>query len=390
MRKIGILTYFTDPPYFNDINPGMNLQAFSVCKAIEEQYPDYKVELIRYHSWFGIWRIYLSSMTVKTLVLDIKQFLKYYKFIKEKFKKSKNAMVSRNIEKSLKFINMQNYDAIFVGSDTVLELFRNNKDEISAYWLSPKIKAKKFLIAPSSRDASYGKLSETQKLKLKESINEFSMLGVRDISTYTLIEKFISKSDERLKIIPDPTFFMRIENVYANKYLTTMMDLNVRKKIICFHLLKTNKFANDLAMILKSKGYTIVSLRPAKYADFILKDLSPLEFAGIFKFFTLTITHRFHDTVFCLKNLSPVVLYNPGPQYKDEYGYSKQSFLMEEFGIKDTNYIENIDEMKIEHIMIIIENSIERFKYKKKEINQKLVNNRNMIKEYLTETRKYI
>ena len=53
--KIGILTYFTDIPYFNDVNPGMDLQALSVYSSLKDVFPNAHIEFIRYHSWRSIW-----------------------------------------------------------------------------------------------------------------------------------------------------------------------------------------------------------------------------------------------------------------------------------------------------------------------------------------------
>ena len=44
-----------------------------------------------------------------------------------------------------------------------------------------------------------------------------------------------------------------------------------------------------------------------RYADYCLTDISPLEWAGIFRYFSLTITDRFHVSIFSLKNGVPVV-----------------------------------------------------------------------------------
>lgn len=80
--KIGILTYFTDIPYFNDVNPGMDLQALSVYSSLKDVFPNAHIEFIRYHSWRSIWRPYITRATFKSLLMDVVQIKKYYQFMK--------------------------------------------------------------------------------------------------------------------------------------------------------------------------------------------------------------------------------------------------------------------------------------------------------------------
>lgn len=360
MKRIGILTYFTDIPYFNDINPGMNLQAYAVYSALKAQYPKAHIEFIRYHSWWAEWRPYISGMTIGSLLQDFKQLIKYHQFTKS-FPKSHKALVSRDREKSLRFIDRLNYNAIYVGSDTLLELFRCEHDDISAYWLNNEVRAKKFMIAASARDTSFEMLSSKQKELMDCSISSFDMLGVRDVATFDLVKGFISSGDPRLRIVSDPTFSLEIDYTAAERYVQRKGLIKRKRPIVCFHLLKTSPYALELANIYRNKGYLVASLRPASYADFILKDLSPMEFAGIFKFFDLVLTHRFHDSVFCIKNLCPVLLYPPSKIYENAHGDSKQSSLMEMFDIKHTSFVRDISSLSAKDIYLLLESAKENF-----------------------------
>ena len=363
----------------------MNLQAYSVFLALKNQYPDAEVELIRYHSWFAIWRIYLSSMTFSSLVQEFVQFYKYSKF-KKSFKLSKKTLVTLDADKAYEFIQSLNYDAIYVGSDTLLELFRVPSSDITAYWLSDKISAKKFMVAASARDTSFNKLSDLQKQKLQQSVDSFKMLGVRDSATFQLIQNFVPENDPRLKIIPDPTFYFDIDYSYAQKYVNKKGLLRSGRPIICFHMLKSNDFASELADKLRKDGYLIASLRPAKYADFILKDLSPLEFAGIFKFFSFTITHRFHDSVFSIKNLCPLLLFQPTLEYQNELGNSKQSSLMDSFMLKETNFIQDISKLNADNLFIKIKTATNSFEMSRDKIEKQLSVYKNEFEQYVSET----
>lgn len=383
MKRIGILTYFTDIPYFNDINPGMNLQAYAVYSALKAQYPKAHIEFIRYHSWWAEWRPYISGMTIGSLLQDFKQLIKYHQFTKS-FPKSHKALVSRDREKSLRFIDRLNYNAIYVGSDTLLELFRCNQNEVSAYWLNSDVKARKCMIAASARDTSFASLSSVQKVLLNDSVSSFDMLGVRDDATFDLVSRFISDDDDRLRIVPDPTFALEIDYSYAEKYLERKGLLKTRKPIVCFHLLKNSMFAQELADLYREKGYLVASLRPAKYADFLLKDLSPMEFAGIFKYFDVVLTHRFHDSVFCLKNLCPLLLFQPSEYYENDKGNSKQSSLMEQFGLRQHCFMREVSSLTASDLFVLLEDAKKSFREKENSVANKLSELREQFKEYVS------
>lgn len=383
--KIGILTYFTDIPYFNDINPGMNLQAYSVYQAVREAYPDDEVEMIRFHSWFAIWRIYLTGITWESFKKDCRQFWQYYLFNRN-HRKSRKALITMNYEKATRFFNSLGYDAIYVGSDTLLEMFRATQDKLTPYWLSPEVKAHKFMMAASARDASYGKLTARQRELMQASIDGFEQLGVRDEATRALISHFVEEKDDRLQLVPDPTFYLDIDYSAADSYTKRSGMAQCGKPIVCFHLLKTDTFADELAKMFHQKGWLVASLRPAKYADFLLKDLSPMEFAGIFRYFDLTITHRFHDSVFSIKNLTPFIVYPPSASYKSEGGHSKQSSLTNAFGLTDICLIEGIQKMEVSMIMERAMNAISEFNKRKPGIQEQLLRYKKQLNEYIQRT----
>lgn len=386
--KIGILTYFTDIPYFNDTNPGMDLQAFGVYTAIKDTYPNAHIEFIRYHSWRGMWRPFITRATPKSLWMDIVQFKKYYNFTKT-FPLSNRHLVEMDYTKSCEFINSLGYDAIYVGSDTLLELFRAPQGNITAYWLSPEVKSKKFMIAASARDTSYGKLTNKQKTLMTASVEDFSALGIRDAATYSLIQSLLKdKQDTRLEIIPDPTFYLKTDYTEADRYAKRKGIANCGKPIVCFHFRARESFEPELARIYHEAGYLIASLRPTPYCDLLLKDLSPMEFAGIFKYFTVTITHRFHDSVFNIKNLTPVVVYPPSKAYINENGDSKQSSLMKAFGIYDCCYVDDPAEIGAKGLKEKADKAINIFKEKKEVIEMTLDRYRRDFSNYVYKTSK--
>jgi hypothetical protein len=369
MRKIGILTYIKEYA-----NIGTNMQAYCTFKAIQKQYPDDQVEIIDYSGWKPEMKPYLSQISIKSLINDFIRIKKYQKFFKDEYIFSKDRMISANLKQSMEFIKNQNYDIIYVGSDTLLELKRAGKDELSAYWLDESIQCKKILIAASSHNEIFENLSLQQKIKIQDTVNDYSLLGVRDEATFRLLSHFTAVGDERLQVIPDPTFTYEIDYSYIENYLKRK-NLVINKPVVCLHMTRNTKWASELASYFRKEGYLIASLRPAYYADIIFTDLSPFEQLGLYSYFNLVITHRFHDSIFCIKNLTPVIVY---PEFYSDvtlYGENKNRTLFKAFNIEE-NYIGRKEMLNADSIFNIHKKAIANFE-----------NNEAFIKNALTESK---
>ena len=383
MRKIGILTYIKE-----FANLGTNMQSYCTLKAIQKQFPHDQVEIIDYSGWKPAMKPYLSQISLKSLINDYIRILKYKNFFKNDYTFSKSKLITANLKDSIDFINNQNYDAIFVGSDTLLELKRAGKDELTAYWLDDTIKCNKFLIAASSHNVTFESLSDPQKSHIQSTINDFSLLGVRDEATFRLLSYFIEPGDVRLKIIPDPTFTFEIDYRYIEEYFI-QKKLFFQKPIICLHLMRNTKWASALADYFREEGYIIASLRPAYYADIIFTDLSAFEQIGLYKYFDLVITHRFHDSIFCIKNLTPVIVF---PEYFSDvtmYDENKNKTLFKSFNIEE-NYISNRDNLNAESIFEMHKQAITNFKNNKTFIQYKLLENKNIYESFVRESGKLL
>lgn len=380
MKKIGILTYIREYA-----NIGTNMQSYCTLKAIQNQFPNDQVEIIDYSGWKPAKRPYLSQVSPKSLINDYLRIRKYDLFFKNDYVFSQNKLISLNLKDSIAFIRNQNYDAIFVGSDTLLELKRAGKDELTAYWLDNTIKCKKFLIAASSHKETFENLTSKQKSQIQNTINDFSLLGVRDEATYRLLNHFAKPDDERLQLVPDPTFTIEIDYTYIEKYLIRK-KLVFNKPIVCLHLMRDTKWATELANYFRKEGYLVASLRPAYYADIIFTDLSPFEHIGLYKYFTLVITHRFHDSIFCIKNLTAVIVF---PEYLTEitsYGENKNKTLFKSFNIED-NYISNKDNLTAMSLFSMHKQAIKNFRDNETFIRETLLKNKNRYESFIRECR---
>ena len=357
MKKIGILTYIKEYT-----NLGTNMQSYCTLKAVQRAFPDDRVELIDYSLSRPSRKPYLSNVSWHSLRDDYVRMKKYRAFFKEELTFSAAGLISSNVDESIEYIKKQNYDAIYVGSDTVLELRGARQDGLTAYWLDPAIDCKKFLIAASSLNVVYESLSKKQKEKIQKAIDGFSLLGVRDDATFRLLSKFASKGDGRLRIIPDPTFTYEIDYGYVERYLAKR-KMVIDKPIVCLHLTRDAQWAREASDYFRKEGFVIASLRPAYYADVIFTDLSPFEQMGIYKYFHLVITHRFHDSIFCFKNHTPVIVF---PEYVADvtrYGENKNLTLLRSFNVDKINYIENKNKISARYLIDIYQDAIRNVKY---------------------------
>lgn len=326
--KIGILTYY------GDLNFGTNLQAYATLQAVKRTFPNDIVEIIPFHSFRNDIKPYLHSATPVSLYRDWTRIRKYSRFVKDTLGIKKDCII-RDPQKGREYIQSFGYDRIYVGADTVLELdrhMRNGGDGLTAYWLGPEISAKQYILAGTSKFTTYEQLTVPQKEELHQCVPGYSAIYVRDKSTARLMASVVDA--EKVKLICDPTFTLDIDYSAVEKYLQKRkLDL---ANTVCIHAWKQDDiFIVPFVDMLKKAGYKVASLRPAKWADIELNDLGPMEQAGIFKYFKCLITHRFHDSVFCVKNYTPVISYVPIPHFSDANGDSKYSSMYDLFGLTD-------------------------------------------------------
>jgi len=364
MGKIGILTYF------GTLNPGTFLQAYCVQQMLKSRFPDDHVELVGYR----IWKEYLRDfyrpnkayISLRQWLKDYKKCKKYRNARRKYFTISSSSLVTQNSQKGWDFIAQQDYDLIVVGSDTVLEILPKQvkSNHVPVYWLPPSIKCKKVMCAASARSTYINQLSLKTRQILKEAVNDFELLGVRDDVTFSLIKSLGLEREHNLCMVPDPTFTFEIDASLADRYLATS-GLNLNKPIVALHLTPKCKFGDKLTSNYRRRGYQVVSLGPARYADYCLTDVSQFEWAGLFSHFELVITHRFHDTVFSLKNFTPVISILPSKSFATPGGQSKHYSLLKLFGMHETNLISDIDSVDPDRIVQLGTEAKKHFKHDK-------------------------
>lgn len=332
--KIGLLTYY------GDLNCGTNLQAYATLLALKRAYKGNDVEIIPFHGFHSSKKPY-KTFSLRYIYRDLFRFKKYADFKKQCLNVT-NDVVITDVTKGLDYISSRNYDAIYVGADTLLELDHLPKgyDGASAYWLKD-IKAKKVLIAASSKNVSFEKLTDTQREELTKAAKQFTYIGVRDRATMNLFECLL-RSKDRIRYVPDPTFILDIDYSPIEKYLNSK-KVNIPKKSVFIQFFSDDFWLAKEVKQLKNKGYTIITNRGVAWSDVVLIDMSPLEQIGLYKYVSFVISPRFHDGVFCMMNHTPALLYVKSSKIMMAGDESKHVSLLKDFGLYPFAYLGAVD-----------------------------------------------
>lgn len=376
--KIGLLTYY------GDLNCGTNLQAYSTLLALKKAYPNDKVEIIPFHGFKEKIMPY-KTFSLTNMYYDMKRFKKYADFKKIQLNVVHDRIII-DTDKALEYIASRKYDMIYVGADTLLELDRLPKgyDGISAYWLKD-IRAKKILIAASSKNVSYSTLTDKQKKELRIAANQFSYIGIRDRATMSLFEKLLGK-DERIVYVPDPTFTYDIDYSFIDIYLRHK-KIVIPPKSVFIQFYGDDTWLNSEVKELKQHGFTIITNRGVSWSDIVLIDMSPLEQVGLYKYVDFTITPRFHDGVFCMKNHTPVLIYVKFGKTMITDGESKHISLLKDFGLYPQAFLGTVDSnIPLKNVWKSYNEVIKCFD--KQYIDNILQNNRRTYLDYLKSTLK--
>lgn len=315
--KIGILTFH------QSVNNGAVMQAYSLSKRLQEEYPDACVEIIDYRlksvekAYSYTISSYLKSPDVVTFAKKFVKLLldpfKLYRLQKRteifhscvnKLPLSKDVIVSDGTEKVYEYIK-NNYDVLVVGSDAVWNYVTRGFP--NAYFTSTDLKVKKLSYAASCYGMDFLNISDADKEEICKIFSDFDFIGVRDEAT----ENFVRWTG--CKVNPnhtcDPTVFLDVNNL--------PVDVEALKKKLEKRGFDFNKPAIAVmgpdempAMVRKlyKNEYQIVSLyNYSKNADVNLYDLEPYEWAYVFRFFKLTFTTYFHGTLLSLRNGVPLI-----------------------------------------------------------------------------------
>lgn len=337
--KILIITYS------REVNPGTFLQAYGVQYVFRQLYPDAQIDLIKHQRMYSIAaekkqvngqnRSKISF--VKAKVRAIPRRLKYEWAYRTKFHLTEHEFNFFEYDDAEFKAFAESYDLLVVGSDTILINLEKN-GHYGLMWLRG-IETQKILFAASAAPANFT-LTEKQRKELFDSFSTFNLLGVRDRVTLGLLRDKIGLG-EKVYTQYDPTYLIpESEFSFPSLIKKKLEGIRKQKKIVLVNFSVTGcPFKREMTDFLKSQGYYTISTLYNEYADCNLMSLSPFSWAAIFRYVDLTVTERFHDSVFTLRNGKPVVAIDWSKNRFSKDGFSKTQNLLSLYGLNCNHFI---------------------------------------------------
>lgn len=315
--KIGILTYH------QSVNNGAVMQAYSLSKRVQAEFPDDEVEIIDYRmrvvdknytytlkSYFKTRSPIVFAKKCVRLLLDPLQVKRLQKRT-EIFKSclptlplSKETITDEDSEEIIRYIN-EHYDVLIVGSDAIWNYISRGFPNV--YLPDARIRCKKLSYAASCYGMDFSTRPEEERSRIKDFLNEFSFIGVRDEAT----EQFVrwSGCEHPVSHTCDPTAFLNVDDlpIDVNALKKKMQDrgFDFSKPAIG---IMGNPYMLKMIRSFYKKEYQLVSLyNYLPGADVQLYDLTPYEWAYVFRYFKLLFTTYFHGTMLSLRNGVPLI-----------------------------------------------------------------------------------
>jgi hypothetical protein len=338
--KIGILTYFWVD------NPGQFLQAYSTQQALAEAMPSARVEIVNVrHRPPGPlrWRRLLRPRRFLTL----RRRQNAYRQAQGQLQISEASLMTHDYDQANAFVDALGYDLLCVGSDVVLSMpksshMRNGRPPV--YWLAPSVRAERVMLAASAGQTRWDLLTDAQRDMLRASAERFAFFGVRDEMTSDLLADMGFAGDDRLRLVPDPTFTYRVPASAVQEARERLGRLRLRpdRPIVGLHL-PDNALTRAILAGLRAARPELQFLCTSSRAlpgCLGLCDLSPWQWAGMFGHLGAMLTVSFHDSVFCLKQGTPVVAIDVSAERIDvQTNRSKTRHLMAQFGLQASNHV---------------------------------------------------
>lgn len=321
MKKVAVLTFH------RSINYGAFLQCKSLCENIVKRLGDkVEVQVINYNS-VKMELFYLADMfrEYKILGKKIEQYNIFRRQLSTLNLYPQRVLLGISENRFAEIIN-KNYDAIIVGSDEVWKI-NYQRGFPNAYWLSRKISIPKLSYAASANRTNFDNFSNEDKQEARDRLSNFQYIGVRDINTVDIVRKI----DDSLKTFqnPDPVILYDLSSEYDKGIIEklTKKEICLDKPIIAI-LSKNKELAQKVEEHYKD-NYQYVSMgQYNSETDVFLNDLTPYEWANIFKYFTITLTRLFHGTILSMKNHSRFIAVDM------EEGYLKYTSKIQDLLIK--------------------------------------------------------
>lgn len=337
MRKILVITYCTSS------NPGTFLQAFGVKTGLKKLYPNADIEYLKAFRPDGKHKKKQYYAGIQDLIsvtygrfLSMIRNKKYLKWSNKYYKCAKSENLTcwdYNEDKYKRFIS--NYDLVVIGSDTILDRMVNN-GKIGLMWGCANKHPQQILFAASGDDCEYLKSNKQFFPQIEERLNHFSFLGIRDNMIKDFFETKLNISPAHLTLQPDPTYLLPLSTFKLSEHKRKKIKKQ-NKKLIFFHIDRLFKYRAELASLLKSLGYLLISPDYDPNCDINMGIITPFEWGDTFRHIDIVITERFHDTIFALRHCKPVINIDWKCESVNSEGKSKRTEILSLYGLDEYN-----------------------------------------------------
>ena len=338
MKKIGILTFHSS------INNGAVMQCYSLSKQLQKLFPNTSVEVVDYNmptieKHYGTFlRRYFCGgsfpVKVKRLIFGILHYgefrweqkrAKAFRSVRNMLPLSPEKIASDDPAPLFAYLNAR-YDIVVAGSDAIWNY--NSRGFPNPYFLDDGISCAKLSYAASCYGMNYESVPQAHKEKIKQILDSYRFLGVRDGES----EKFASHMGCAQQTVHtcDPTVFLDVNDLpvdeQALKEKLTRKGFDFSRPTIG---IMGNYQMCDMVRQMYGKQYQIVSLyNYCKNADVNLHDLTPYEWAFVFRYFKVTFTTFFHGTMLSLRNGTPVICIALETAYSKSHMTKVEDFLL--------------------------------------------------------------
>lgn len=297
--KVGILTFH------RSFNYGAFLQCYSLSSRLKKEFPTVDFEVVDYTPQ-KVFDSYAKSHE-KQKDQNIREALfaldKGFIPCQNTLPLSKPQLITDDQAQAAAYLN-ERYDAVIVGSDAVWNW--NVRGFPNVYFLKD-YHGRKFSYAASAHGLIYQNATAEQKDYLRQAFDDFSFIGVRDATTADMVHSVLPEKEVIHNC--DPTVFLPLEIVPCDmQALRQKMErhgVDFSKPLI--GLMAGESIGAEIKHHYADHIQLIGLYSPNRYADVFLNDLTPFEFAHVFSFFKLTLTHFFHGTLLSLKNGTSVI-----------------------------------------------------------------------------------
>lgn len=327
--KIGILTYH------RVVNDGSTMQAYCLYRLLSRTFPGAQVEIIDYWGAGLQRREWLRAIGKKPPFLKVDRLRKaasQLRFLRQHCRLSEESCMTDDLGKARRFLERQNYDAIFVGSDTVWEVRQNGGGPFppNLFFLPDIQGPKKISFAASSSKTDEDALSRPGlRESLRRNIEAFDEITCRDEGTISFVQQ-LGVDATRIRFMPDPTLVGDFPSCGEAEAVLPCAARPVAGLAVGNPSLRAR-----LAQRLLALGYEVVSFLGAapEHCRPLPVNLDILKRVYAHREVTVFVTDRFHGSIFTfVQNDAPVVLIEERALYPD--GVWKGRDLYRRLGIE--------------------------------------------------------